>query len=1044
MEIFIRKKKPLVPLSLFIILLALAIPRTTFAQQQPPPLINSKLEGLVIDSASKQSLPGAVVKIKGVTNSTATNADGKFQLVTGQKLPFTIVVTYIGYQSKEIVVDGSPVTIRLAEQRSQLNDVVVVGYGTQTRKSITGSVSTIAVGEVKDKPTATFEEQLQGKATGLQVSASTGVPGDGMFIRIRGTTSINASNDPLYVIDGVYVNSSSLQRLTTQGQANNPLADINPDDIESVTVLKDADATAIYGARAANGVIVVTTKRGKYNSAPKVSLNTYFGGAWAPKLWDLVTGPQHAELVNEFYRNSEADAIAAAKALGLDSAGVATNAAVKQYQYVPFRALTDNPQATPAPRGLPQSQSTYDRLHDAFRTGFLQNYDLSVSGGGDKTSYYIGGGLNKQQADLKTNDFRRGTFKINLDQKISDYVTVGTSNTFTQVYRTNARVGDGPQGGILQAALHTPTYLPLTNADGSPARWAGFDNLDVLLNNTNMNSTSNHLISNLYAEVKLGSDFKFKTSWSADYNQYLESQYWNSLTIIGIANHNLGSKANSNNTIWTDEQTLTYAHSFGKHNVGALIGNSIQGTSTNFVNVQGTGYPNDSFQEISSAPTITATGYGSSSRLSSFFARGNYNYDNKYYAEASIRADGSSRFGANHQWGYFPSAGVSWRVKREDFLKDVSFITDLKLRGTIGVTGNQNGIPDFASRGLWGAGNNYLTNAGTSPVQLANPDLKWESTRQTDIGVDLSVLNDRLTFNGDYYDKYTSNLLLNLPLASSQGFSSILANAGEMSNKGFEIGISSVNLDGAFKWTTNFNISRNINKITKLPTPVVAAYAAERMVQGQSMYTFYAYKQLYVDPKTGNAVYDDYNHDGVINSSDLEPVGNALPKFNGGITNNFRYKGFDLSVFFNFVYGNKVYNNNDYFLEGGATRDANRAMDTRQLDRWQKPGDITDMPRLTAYGLNYTISPTTRNIEDGSFLRLSNVNLGYTLPKHLTEKAHISSIRVYVSGSNLWLWTKYKGPDPEINVSSSATVLGYDLGTPPIPRVIQAGANITF
>jgi TonB-linked SusC/RagA family outer membrane protein len=1036
MEIFIHKKKPFIAASLFILLLVLALPTTTLAQTDAVPANNSRIVGTVTDSITKQTLPGAIVRIKGVTNGATTDLDGKFILITAQKLPFILVVSYIGYESKEIVVNGSPVFVRLKEQNNQLNDVVVVGYGTQTRKSLTGSLSTISVSEVKDKPTATFAEQLQGKAPGLQVSASTGIPGDGMFIRIRGTTSINASNDPLYVIDGVYVNSGSLQRITTQGQANNPLSDISPDDIESITVLKDADATAIYGARAANGVILVTTKRGKYNTAPKVSLSTYFGGARAPKLWDLVTGPQHAELINEFYRNSNADAIAIAAANGTTPATT--------YKFQPFRALTDNPTASPAPRGLPQDQQTYDRLHKAFRTGFLQNYDLSVSGGNDKTTYYIGGGLNKQQADLKTNDFRRASFKINLDQKISDYVTIGTSNTLTQTYRTNARVGDGPQGGILQSALHTPTYLPEVNADGTPGKWAGFDNLDVLLNNTNMNSTSNRLISNLYAEVKILKDLKFKTSWSVDYNNYNEFQYWNSLTNLGIANLGLGTSAISNNTIWTDEQTLTYSHLFGKHSIGALIGNSLQGSVSNQTTAQGTNFPNDSFTQISSAATSTSTASETSYKLSSFFARVNYNYDSKYYADFSIRADGSSRFGANHQFGYFPSAGVAWRVKKEDFLKDFAVITDLKLRGSIGVTGNQNGINDFASRGLWGAGANYQNNPGTTPAQLANPDLKWESTRQTNIGFDLSLLKDRLTISGDVYEKYTSNLLLNLPLASSSGFSSILTNAGEMSNRGGELSISSINLDGAFKWTTNFNISRNINKIEKLPTPVVAAYAAERMVQGQSMYTFYVYKQLYVDPQTGNAVYDDVDNNKTINSNDIEADGNALPKFTGGLTNNFRYQGFDLSIFFNFVYGNKVYNNNNFFLEGGGTRDANRAMDVYQLNRWQKPGDVTDMPRLTAYGQNYTISPTSRNIEDGSFLRLSNVNLGYTLPKSLTEKAKISSIRVYVSGSNLWLWTKYKGPDPEINVSSSATVLGYDLGTPPIPRTIQVGANITF
>lgn len=1033
MEIFIRRTYYTLSQKTLLLILFLS-PFFSSAQTEPPATINSTLNGRVLDAATKEPLPGAVVSILGTTHSVATNSEGRFNFVTGQKFPYTLVIRFIGFETQEVVATGSPVEIQLKSATKQLNDVVVVGYGTQTRKSLTSAVSTIKVDEVRDKPTATFEQQLQGKAAGLQISASTGVPGDAMFIRIRGTTSINAGNDPLYVVDGVYINSGSLQSITTQGQANNPLSDINPNDIESITVLKDADATAIYGARAANGVILITTKRGKLNTAPKVNLNTYFGLARAPKLWELVTGPQHAELVNEMYRNSEADAIAAGN-----------TAAINTYKYVPFRAATDNPTASPAPRGLPQNLPTYDRLSKAFRTGFLQNYDLSISGGNDKTTYYIGGGWNKQQADLRTNDFRRGSFKFNLDQKIGNIFSVGTSNILTQTYRTNARVGDGPQGGVLQSALHTPTYLPEVNADGSPAKWAGFDNLDVLLNYTDMHSTSNRLISNVYGEAKITPDLKFRTSWSVDYNTYNEFQYWNSLTNLGAANKNLGTSSISNNTIWTNEQTLAYNKTFGKNTFGALIGNSIQGTVAANTLAQGTNFPNDSFELIASAATTTSSSTETKYNLSSFFGRVNYNYNSKYYAEFNVRADGSSRFGTNHQWGYFPSAGLAWRVKEESFLKDASFITDFKLRGSIGITGNQNGIGDFASRGLWGAGANYQNNPGTVAQQLANPDLRWESTRQTNIGLDLSLFNDRLTLSGDIYDKYTSNLLLNTPLESSSGFTSILTNAGEMSNKGFEFSISSTNVKlKDFNWTTNFNFSRNVNKIEKLPTPVVAAYAAERMVQGLSMYTFFVYKQLYVDPQTGNSVYDDSNHDGKINSSDIEAYGNALPKFTGGLTNNFSFKGFDLSAFFNFVYGNKVYNNNNYFLEGGGTRDANRAMDIYQLTRWQKPGDITNMPRLSALGQNYTLSPTSRNIEDGSFIRLNSINLGYTIPKRITQKVKISNLRVYVSGTNLALWTKYKGPDPEINVSSSATVLGYDLGTPPIPRTIQVGANITF
>jgi TonB-linked SusC/RagA family outer membrane protein len=1033
MEIFTSKNKYPLTFHFSLLFFLLVSPFYLFAQT-PAATINSELKGTVTDAAGRQPLPGAVVRIKGTTHAVSADNKGRFFFETGQKFPYILLVSFIGYQSREFTANGSPVEIQLTENNNQLNDVVVVGYGTQTRKSLTGSVATIDVGEVKDKPVATFEQQLQGKAAGLQISASTGIPGDGMFIRVRGTTSINASNDPLYVIDGVYINSNSLQNISTQGQANNPLSDINPNDIESITVLKDADATAIYGARAANGVILITTKRGKLGSAPKVTLNTYFGGAWAPKLWDLVSGPQHAELVNEMYRNSLADALAAGN-----------TTAANTYRNVPFRALTDNPAGSPAARGLPQDQQTYDRLNKVFRTGFLQNYDASISGGTDKTTYYIAAGLNKQQADIKTNDFRRGSFKINIDQKINDIFSMGTSSTLTQTYRTNARVGDGPQGGILQSALHTPTYLPEVNADGSPAKWAGFDNLDVLLNNTNMHSTSNRLISNLFAEARITPDLKFRSSWSVDYNNYNEFQYWNSLTNLGIANRNLGTSAVSSNTVWTNEQTLAYNKTLDKHNFGALLGNSLQGTVLGTTRAEGTNFPNDSFQQIASAASTTSTVTETQYKLSSFFAKVNYNYGGKYYVDFSVRADGSSRFGTNHQWGYFPSAGVAWRVKQEDFLKNVNVISDLKVRGSIGVTGNQNNINDFASRGLWGAGANYQNNPGTLPQQLENPDLKWESTRQINLGLDLSLFKDRLTIGADVYDKYTSDLLLNLPLATSTGFSSILENAGEMSNRGFEISVSSTNINHkGFRWTTNFNFSRNINKIEKLPIPVVAAYAAERMVEGLPMNTFFVYKQLYVDPQTGDAVYEDYNNDGRITSSDLRPVGTALPKFTGGLTNTFLYKGFDLAVFFNFVYGNKVYNNNAYFLEGGGTRDANRAMDTYQLNRWQKAGDITDMPRLSALGTNYTLSPTSRNIENGSFLRLSNVNLGYTIPKNVIEKIKLSAMRVYISGSNLWLITKYKGADPEVNVSSSSTVLGYDLGTPPIPRTIQVGANITF
>jgi TonB-linked SusC/RagA family outer membrane protein len=977
---------------------------------------DGEIKGVVLDAASGNPVQGISVKSKRTQAGTSTNDKGYFTLQAPDN--DTLQISGVGYRLTEEPLRGRKnIRAFLSAASASLDEVVVVGYGTQNKKSVIGSVTSIKAGDINTKPVASFEQQLQGRAAGVQVNANTGIPGDGIFFRIRGTTSINAGNDPLYVIDGVFINNQSQQKITTQGQANNPLADLNPGDIETISILKDATATAIYGARAANGVVLITTKRGTYNSRPKVNFNTYAGAAWAPELWDLVTGPEHATIINEAWVNDG-----------------------KPFSTRPFRSKGEGG------RGLPEEQPTYNRLDDIFRTGRIQNYDLSVSGGNDKTRYYIGGGYNKQEADIKTNDYQRASLKINLDQQINDRIRIGTSNSLSRAYRTNARVGDGPQGGILQAALHTPTYLPKFNDDGSYAKWAGFDNLDVLIRYTDMNSTSLRYIGNIFGEVDILHNLKFRTSWSLDYNDYDEYEYWNSLTNRGSASKGLATNSISKNTIWVSEQTLSYKTKFGRrHNFGALLGQSVQGNISQSVTAQGTNFPNDSYKQIASAATTTSSTSRSENRQVSFFSRLEYNYASKYFVEVNIRADASSKFGTDNQWGYFPSVGLAWRAKEEGFLRNIDVISDLKLRANIGLTGNQNGIGNFASRSLWGAGANYLDNPGTVPQQLGNPNLGWESTRQLNIGFDLGLLKDRIGIEFNYYDKYTTDLLLSQPLPVATGFSSISSNSGEISNRGFELTVSSTNIaTKALTWTTSFNIARNVNKIEKLAIPIDASYAAERMVQGYAMHSFYAYKQLYVDPATGDAVYDDYIKDGKITADDRQIVGNAAPDFFGGLNNTVNYKNFDLSVFFNYQFGNEVYNNNRFFHESGGTRDDRRAINKNQLNRWQKPGDITDVPRITTLGNNYTLSPSTRFIEDGSFVRLGSLTLGYSLPKHIAAKIRATSLRVYFSGSNLWLWKKYQGPDPEVNVTADPNVQGYDLGTPPQPRVVQFGLNLTL
>ncbi|WP_325645103.1 TonB-dependent receptor [Chitinophaga sp.] len=1003
---------------------------------------NISLSGRIIDAKSQQPVAGAIVHIKGTTHEVQSGPNGEFAFLTGQKVPVIYQISSLGYKLKEVYADKSNAgNIALEELSTQLNDVVVVGYGTQKRRDLTSAISSVKGADVITVPVASFDAQLQGRAAGVQINSNTGVPGDGVFVRVRGTTSINADNDPLYIIDGVFMNNASLQTVSTGGRSTSPLADINPADIENIEVLKDASATAIYGSRGANGVVIVTTRRGNYNSKAKVTADVSTGVAWAPKMWDLTTGPQHAELVNEFYRNSLADATALN-----DQAGIA------KYSYQPFRVLTDNPGKTPAPRGLPQDQQTYDRLGEVFQTAPLQNYNLSLSGGNRETKYYFGGGYSKQESILKPVSFERASFKLNIDQRVNDKVTIGSSNSFSRSFRSQGRAGDGPQGGLLQAALHTPTYLPETNADGTPARWAGFDNVQVLIDNYDVHTTSLRYIGNLYLDATLLPDLKFHSNISIDYNNYNESEYWNNLTQLGASPTNgLATSAITQNTSWINEQTLTWRkHAGDKHFFGVLVGNTIQSNTETLTSAQGTGFPNNSYKYISAAATRTAAQTWTRSTLSSFFSRIDYNYAGKYYFEASIRADGSSKFGDNYKWGYFPSVSASWRLKEERFLKSVNSISDLKVRASYGITGNQSGISNFAAKGLWSGGAGYPDNTtgdqpGTAPLQLPNPDLRWEKTSQFNGGLDLGLLNGRISITADVYYKYTSDVLLQLPKAGVSGFTSIYSNAGEISNKGYEIGINTTNISTRnFTWTSSLNIAGNTNRIEKLPTPI---YQYNRdwiiMQEGAPMYSFWLYNQLGVDPQTGNVIFEG-EKDGKLPVSARKVMGNAMPKFYGGFSNTVSYKGFDLSVLLSFQYGNDVYNLNKFFGEGGGTRDANRVLFADQLNRWQKPGDITDVPRLTAYGLNYTIDQNNRFLEDGSFLRLKSLTLGYTVPKSVSEKLHIQLLRVYFTGSNLWLLTKYTGLDPESNVTGLQTVQGLDLGTPPQPRSVQFGLNVTL
>lgn len=988
--------------------------------QQTKPLINSTLQGQVLDSITKEPLPGALVHIEGTTHSVSTDEEGKFGFVTGQIFPYTLEISYIGYEKKKIIASEAKIEILLKPGFNQLNDVVVVGYTTQQRKNLIGSVTKVNPAESKDIPAGGFDAQLQGKVSGVQISSNTGVPGEAVNIRLRGATSINASNDPLYVIDGVFLNTNSLQTVNTGGKATSPIADINPADIESIEVLKDAEATALYGSRGANGVIIITTKRGNFNQKPKVALNLSQGIAKAAKLWELTTGPEHATLVNEYYRN-----------IG---------------QPEPFRPVTEVINGI-AGIGLPEEQQTYDRLGEAFRTAALTNVDLSISGGAIGTRYYIGGGYNRQESTLKPISFDRLSFKVNLDQKISDRVQIGTSNTIGRTGRNQARAGDGPQGGLLQAALHTPTYLSPYNDQGVLVGRAGFDNLTLLLENYDVHSTSLRYIGNLYADIQLSSDLKFRSTFSLDYNNYDESEYWNNLLIAGSPN-GLATSAIGQSTTWINEQTITYRKKVNqRHDFGILVGNTLQGSTLKRTSATGRGFASNDFKLISSAATTTSSQDWEKYNLASFFGRIDYAFDDKYLIDFSLRADGSSRFGSADLWGYFPAVGAAWRIKRENFLKNLAYLDDLKIRASYGSTGNQNGIGAFAARRLWsGIGSSYQGIPGIAPEQLANSELRWERTDQLNIGLDATLFKQALDISFNWYRKYTKDGLLPVTLAATTGYDSYTSNAAEISNKGLELALVSRNIRKTdFSWQSSFNIARNVNKIEKLENPL--NYGSRDLIlfqEGHPLYSFWVYNQLYVDPQTGDVVYEDVNEDGRITVADRKIMGSIWPDFYGGLTNNFTFKGFDANIFFVFSYGNEIYNHNRFFGEAGGARDAARVIFASNLDRWQQPGDITDVPRSDGVNVNNYKDGGSRWLEDGSYLRLRSLTIGYTLPKHVTDRWHLDRLRFYLQGNNLFTWTKYSGLDPEAAASSDPNEQGIDLGTPPQPRSFQLGINLTL
>ena len=975
------------------------------------------VNGIIKDDAG-QPLVGATIAVKGAQVYAVTDIQGQFSINIQKELPVLLQVNSVGYKRHEIeVYEITDETLEVVLQNDNvLNEIVVVGYGEQKKIDLVGSVTKVDPSNVKTIPESTFDTQIQGNVAGVQINGGTGIPGSNTFIRVRGATSINSSNDPLYIVDGVFVNNTSLQSVGAD-RTTSPLADLNPNDIQSIEVLKDAVAVAIYGSRGANGVVIVTTKRGDFDQKPKIDFDISQGIAWAPesRWWKLTTGPEHAALVNEYRANE-----------GL------------------------SPYYTETSHGLPEDQQTYDRQSILNRTGTLQNYNVSLSGGSKNTSYYLGAGYSNQEGIWDPMGFSRSSLKVNIDQKLSEKIKIGISNTLSRSTRTIGRaVGSGGTGALYQSSIDIPTLLPIFDEEGKPLRWSNFDNIVQLIDNYDASAVSNHYVGILNGEFNLTDDLTFRSSFSLDYNLYEEDEYWNTNILRGLATNGEGISSFTQSNFSVSEQVLTYNKSVNKHTLGILLGNHIQSSEIKNTYARGTNFPNNQFTLISAAANQTVEESWGKNNLVSFFTRLNYSYDDRYLIEATLRADGSSKFSADNRWGYFPAAGLGWVISNEGFLSNSSVISNLKLRSSYGIAGNQNGINDFAYRGLWTAGAGYPDAGtaelpGTKPLQLANPDLSWEKTSQFNIGLDLELFRSRLGFEFNYYDKYTTDALLEIPVPGYSGFSTYLSNFGELSNRGFELTVNSYNIQqNDFEWKTSFNISKNINKIEVLPNPIPYERFS-RIEEGVALYSYWLYNVLGVDSQTGDLILEDVNEDGQITTDDRKVVGDAWPKFFGGISNNLSYKNIDLNFLFTFSYGNNLWNHNRALSEHGGRLLDSRALSASQLDRWQTPGDITNVPKLSLN--NYNRQELSRFFEDASFIRLRTLTLGYTLPVGFTNKFKVERLRVYFTGTNLLLFTRYTGADPETRIErgQDQNIQGYDFASPPTPRTVQFGLSVSL
>ena len=1000
---------------------------------------NKTVTGKVTDLRDGSPLIGASIQVKGSKIGAISGSDGGFSLSVPDNTK-ALIISAIGFNPFEVTITGSPIQVALKVSETQnLDEVIVTGYGTQVKRDVTSVIARVKGSEVQNMPVADLSQTLQGRAAGVFVEAQNGKIGEGIKIRVRGASSLNGSNEPLYVVDGVPL---------VGGVYGSATSDINFNDVESFDILKDAAASAIYGSRAANGVVIITTKRGKAGKT-KFTLNTQYGQQNPTNKREFLNAQEYIDYFLEAATNSgkyHYNRVGNTRGFANEAAAVTSMVNFVKGRFTRYSGYSDWTK-------LETNTNWQDQaFNEDAGTGLIE---LSAQGGNEKNKFYVSGSINKQDGILIANKFKRMSLRFNMDNQLNNWLKMGVNMSLGKTERQ--RVSDDNAFNTPMQLVALAPITPIRDLAGelynTPTTTYYNGLLDVEYAQNHANGYRNQGL--IFTESKIAKGLTLRNELGLDMVNQSDERFWGSKTDGGAGIGGFAWAQWFRNTRWTTNNFLNYATSFNDvHKLDVTAGMSFENRYDEYSYVEGQNFADETIQTLAGAGTISGgTTTQEKNNLLSYFARANYSYNSKYLLAITARIDADSRFGSNYKYGTFPSVSAGWIVSEENFMKSVNWLSFLKIRGSYGIVGNNTGIGFYSANAQYGSVKYGTSPGGLGISNFGNDDLRWEKVATTDIGLEFGLFKNRISAEFSWYNKKTTDMLLAVPTPSPSGTTSVLGNIGEMENKGIELSLNTTNIAGKnLKWTTNINIARNKNRVLKLDGEQkeilsTSSRFANAVIIGQPLGVFYGVKYAGVDPTNGDPIY--YNPDNKTTTNVYDDAGKFIigdpnPDWIGGINNTVSYKGLELSVLFQGVFGNQVQDGGGGFMSASGDWFDNQTRD--QLKRWQNPGDITDVPqaRLNRWGDFDSPQMSTRYVYDASYVRLKNLTLAYNLPTSVANKLKITNARFYVSGVNLYTFTKYPGWDPEVNTDyrSGNVNQGSDFYAAPQIKSIVVGLTI--